>query len=233
MLYCLFCHGPAQGDACSGCESDLPWLHHACQTCAEPLVHHRDSLCGRCQVELPPVDHCLAAFQYRFPVDRLILAMKEQPRPELLGSLGRWLSQQVRDRNTPKPDLLLPVPMHPRRQMQRGFNQAGVLAHRLGRELGIPVRHDLLAKRSATNAQKTLSREQRQRNLVNAFKLDRVKLLRSQPRPRHVVLVDDVITTGATTAALALLLKKAGIRRVDVWAIAKTPQPGCASMPPP
>lgn len=225
MFCCLFCHGPASltADVCELCESDLPWLHHSCHTCAEPLANIRESLCLRCQRELPAVDQCLAPFQYRFPLDQLILAMKEQPRPELLSSLSRWLIQQVREQRQPLPDLLLPVPMHGGRQIERGFNQAGILAHRLGRALNIPVRQDLLLKRKATVEQKTLSREQRQRNLASAFKLERVKLLQMKPRPRHIALVDDVVTTGATTGQLAALLKKSGIARVDVWALAKTP----------
>jgi ComF family protein len=113
--------------------------------------------------------------------------------------------------------------MHPSRQRQRGFNQAGVLARQLGRTLGIPVRHDLLSKPRGTQEQKTLNREERQRNLATAFRLERVKLLQMRPRARHIVLVDDVITTGATTTILAALLKKSGVTRVDVWALAKTP----------
>ncbi|MEZ5507390.1 MAG: ComF family protein [Gammaproteobacteria bacterium] len=156
-------------------------------------------------------------------MDQLILAMKQQPRPDLLTSFARWMSDHLADSRVAKPDLLLPVPMHPAKQRQRGFNQAAVLAHRVGKQLKIPVRHDLLSKRTSTEEQKTLSREQRQRNLANAFKLERVKLLQMRPRPRHIALVDDVITTGTTTAQLAALLKKSGIARVDVWALAKTP----------
>lgn len=225
MISCLLCHGPAafNADVCGNCEADLPWLHHGCTACAEPLQDIRETLCLRCQCDLPPVDHCLAPFQYRFPVDQLILVMKEQPRPELLSCLTRWLIQQIRDQQYALPDLLLPVPMHATRQIKRGFNQAGILAHRLGQTLDIPVRQDLLLKRTATVEQKSLSREQRQHNLAGAFRLERVKLLQMKPRPRHIALIDDVVTTGATTAQLARLLKKSGIKRVDVWALAKTP----------
>lgn len=225
MFFCLLCHGPAplHCDVCPACESELPWLHHGCRTCAEPLADIHDSLCLRCQQDLPATDHCIAPFQYRFPLDQLILAMKQQPRPALLGCLSRWLEQHLVQQRHPWPDLLLPVPLHPSRQIARGFDQAGILAHRLGRALGIPVRQDLLFKRKATLEQKTLSREQRQRNLANAFRLERVALLKMQPRPRHIALVDDVITTGTTSAQLAALLKKSGVSRVDVWALAKTP----------
>ena len=223
MLHCLLCHQPAHAatDLCPACCDELPWIAHACRTCAEPLTDIREELCRRCQQDLPAVDHCLAPLAYRFPLNQLILAMKQQPRPELVTSFTRWLAPQFKAQ--PKPDLLLPVPLHTAKQRQRGFNQAGLLAHQLGRALRIPVHHQLLQKRQATSDQKTLSREQRQMNLARAFRLDRVALIRLQPRPRHIVLVDDVVTTGATTSTLAALLKKSGVRRVDVWALAKTP----------
>ena len=225
MFYCLLCHAPctAKSDVCSSCEGNLPWLHHACRTCAEPLHNPRESLCLRCQYHLPTVDHSIATFQYAFPLDQLILAMKQQPRPELLTSFSRWLTAHVSANPIDRPDLLLPVPMHSTRQRQRGFNQAAILAQQLSKSLAIPVRHDLLIKHRFTEDQKTLNREQRQRNLASAFRLERVKLLQMRPRPRHIALIDDVITTGATTAQLASLLKKSGVARVDVWALAKTP----------
>ncbi|NPU91874.1 MAG: ComF family protein [Gammaproteobacteria bacterium] len=223
MFHCLLCHQPARAatDLCPACFGELPWIAHACRTCAEPLADTREELCRRCQQDLPAVDHCLAPLAYRFPLDQLILAMKQQPRPELVTSFTRWLAPPFSAQ--PQPDLLLPVPLHPAKQRQRGFNQAGLMAQQLGRALRIPVHHTLLEKPRMTDEQKTLSREQRQRNLARAFKLDRVGLIRLQPRPRHIVLVDDVVTTGATTSTLAALLKKSGVRRVDVWALAKTP----------
>ncbi|HVL02656.1 MAG TPA: ComF family protein [Dongiaceae bacterium] len=223
MFRCLLCHQPARAatDLCPACFADLPWIAHPCHTCSEPLADPRESLCLRCQRELPTVDRCLAPLAYRFPVDQLILAMKNQPRPELLASFSRWLAPALA--GTDRPDLLLPVPMHPHRQQDRGFNQAGLLARQLGRALNIPVRHDLLHKPQGTREQKSLNREERQRNLAKAFRLERVPLLQLRPRPRHIALVDDVITTGATTTILASLLKKSGVRRVDVWALAKTP----------
>lgn len=225
MFFCLLCHSHCSSgaDVCQTCEANLPWHHHGCRACAEPLDNTLESLCNRCQRELPAIDQAITVFHYTFPMDQLILTMKQQPRPELLTSFARWMSEHLADSRIAQPDLLLPVPMHPAKQRQRGFNQAAVLAQRVGKQLKIPVRHDLLSKRISTEDQKTLSQEQRQRNLANAFKVERVKLLQMRPRPRHIALIDDVITTGSTTAQLATLLKKSGIARVDVWALAKTP----------
>lgn len=225
MIYCLLCHQPASArtDLCPGCYRDLPWIRHACRTCGEPLTQPQEKLCQRCQLDLPATDLCLAPLAYRFPVAPLILTLKQQPRPALVSSFARWLTPLLTDQD--RPDLLLPVPLHPVRQRQRGFNQAGLLATQLGWRLKIPVHHSLLGKTRQTDDQKTLSREQRQRNLASAFRLDRPALYRLQPRPQHVALIDDVVTTGATTALLARLLKQAGVKRVDVWALAKTPRP--------
>ena len=224
MFFCLLCHGSSRHGrhVCPDCNRELPWLKRACRTCAEPLRWGGDQ-CQRCLADPPPVDFCTAPFEYRFPVGQLILSMKQRE-PELLASLTHWLSRHLQGLDHPTPDLLVPVPMHSDRQRERGFNQAGVLAQSLGRKLGIPVAQELVLKPRATASQKHLNREERQLNLASAFRLDRAKLIKMRPRPRHIAIVDDVITTGATTAHLATLFKQCGIRRVDAWALAKTPR---------
>lgn len=117
------------------------------------------------------------------------------------------------------PDLLIPVPLHPSRLRKRGYNQALELARPLGRRLGIPVRHDVLRRTRCTGAQTELDAAARVGNVRGAF------ALASLPAQRHVALVDDVMTTGATLAEAALVLLAAGMDRVDVWALARTPRP--------
>jgi ComF family protein len=117
------------------------------------------------------------------------------------------------------PDLLLPVPLHPSRLRKRGYNQALELARPLGRRLGIPVRHDVLRRTRCTGAQTELDAAARVGNVRGAF------ALASLPAQRHVALVDDVMTTGATLAEAAMVLLAAGMDRVDVWALARTPRP--------
>ena len=114
------------------------------------------------------------------------------------------------------PQLLLPVPLHPRRERERGFNQAEILSRRLGGLLGIPVSGELRRTRD-TPVQSGLDRTTRRRNLRNAFRL-------KTTLPAHVTIVDDVSTTGSTLDEIATLLARHGVERVDAWVLAKTPR---------
>ena len=115
-----------------------------------------------------------------------------------------------------------PVPLARRRQRRRGFNQAQMLADWLGRRLQLPVHGDWLQRRLDTPAQQGLDAATRKRNLRQAFALDAGAELAG----RHLALVDDVLTTGATAGILARLLRRAGAARVDVYCLARTPRPG-------
>ncbi|MBV1787000.1 ComF family protein [Marinobacterium sp. D7] len=206
---------------CEACHADLPWLIGACRRCADPIpvgvAGH--ALCARCQQRSPPFDRTHAAFLYAFPINQLIPAIKYQRRPEALGWLSRLFAQLLRDRIEQPPELLLPVPMHPWRATMRGFNQAELIASQLGRQLGIPVRSDLLRKRRATLQQARLNRASRGINLAGSFQL-------LGQVPAHVAVVDDVMTTGSTAEEIAQQLKTAGAERVEIWVLARTPAKG-------
>ena len=129
--------------------------------------------------------------------------------------LGELLARHLLVRGGPLPELILPIPLHPRRLRQRGFNQALELALPLGRRLGVPLDRHSCRRNRATQPQTELDLKQRRRNLRNAFAL-------AGPLPaRHIALVDDVVTTGSTSNELARLLKRAGAERVEVWAAAR------------
>lgn len=119
------------------------------------------------------------------------------------------------------PALLIPVPLHRTRLRERGYNQALVLARPLAQALGIPLRHDLLERTKATPPQTGLNAKARRRNLGGAF-----AIAPSIALPAHVALFDDVMTTGATLREATRVLLKAGVARVDVWALARAPTPG-------
>ena len=118
------------------------------------------------------------------------------------------------------PDLLLSVPLHRRRLRQRGYNQALELARPLAQALHVPLRHDRLQRRRHTGAQTELDAVSRRRNVRGAFAVREGVAL-----PAHVAILDDVMTTGATLAECARVLRRAGVARVDVWALARAPSP--------
>lgn len=214
---CLACDDPGLDglDLCAACENTLPDAGPACRRCALPMVSG-NSLCGGCLASQSPLAEVHAAFLYAAPLDRLL------PRLKFSSDLaaGRLVSQLMveRLRNVPRPDALIPIPLHRARLRQRGFDQALELARPLGRSLGVPVLEGALLRQKATQEQSRLGAIARRRNLKGAFEA-RERL----PLPRHVALVDDVMTTGATLRAAAVALHRAGVERVDAWVAARVP----------
>jgi len=224
--YCLLCDETADGALaiCTSCEAELPWLGGHCQVCALPLPSH-GLVCGACLKKPPSFSKVEVPWRYAFPIDSLITRFKHQARWPLGRLLGELLSQHLVhafDEGLPRPDLLLPVPLASRRQRQRGFNQAAMLGQWLSTALQLPRQDAWLQRVLDTPAQQQLDAATRKRNLRKAFAL----ASESAVAGRHIALVDDVLTTGATAESLARLLNKAGAARVDVYCLARTPKPG-------
>lgn len=213
---CLVCEDAGLDgiDLCAACEAELPFNMSACRACAVPLPE--SGLCGGCLGARSALTEVHAAFVYAAPFDRLL------PRLKFAGDLaaGRLVAQLMAAplRDAPRPQALVPVPLHRARLRRRGFDQALELARPLGRALGLPVLDGALLRVRATAEQSTLSAIARRRNVHGAFAA-RPRL----PLPEHVVLVDDVMTTGATLRAAAVALRQAGVRRVDAWVAARVP----------
>jgi ComF family protein len=199
-----------------------------CAACRKPLAQPLDgAVCGECWTRLrlapPLVDHLRAsdAVDWSCAVDRyeghmkeIIHALKYERRRSIAPPLGE-LMRQTGARLLQDADLVVPVPLHPRREYQRGFNQADDLA----RHLGVPV-VPLLKRVVFTQSQIELPKERRHENVKNAFAFcpDPRSLI---PDPRVVVLVDDVSTTGSTLDACARVLKRAGVREVRALTAAR------------
>ncbi len=214
---CLLCGdaGHAGLDLCGDCAAELPRNASCCARCALPLPLPA-ALCGRCQRHPPPWDAAWAPFRYGWPLDRLESRFKFSR--DL--AAGRSLVALWRGQSRPiaLPEVLVPVPLHRARLRQRGYNQALELARPLARALGVSLRHDLLARTRSTAAQSELDAPTRRRNVRGAFVVRAEAAL-----PAHVAVLDDVMTTGATLAECARVLKRAGVARVDVWALARAP----------
>ncbi|HEU0153449.1 MAG TPA: ComF family protein [Arenimonas sp.] len=226
---CLVCTAPGADDRdlCGACRDALPWSGPACPRCALPTPAGRGRGCGRCLARAPPLDATLAVLAYRFPVDRLLLRFKFH------GDLaaGRLLAQLMasalpaRLAGAPPPAAVVPVPLHPGRLRQRGYDQARELARPVAAALGLPLHADALHRVRATEAQTRLDAAGRRGNVRRAFACRRGAL------PAHVVLLDDVMTTGATLGECARALRRAGVRRVDAWVVARAPPPGRGDQP--
>ncbi len=223
---CLLCDEPADTSAplCSSCESELPWLGGHCLVCALPLPSV-GLVCGECLKHPPAFSRVEVPWRSAFPVDTLITRFKHQAKWPYGRLLAELLSQHLLnsfDHGLPRPEILLPVPLAKRRLRQRGFNQAALLARWLSQSLQLQLKEDWLLRAHDTPAQQKLDAAERKRNLRHAFALADHAAIRG----RHLALVDDVLTTGATAESLARLLKKAGAAQVDVYCLARTPKPG-------
>jgi ComF family protein len=224
--FCLLCSEPADASTpiCTACETELPWLGDQCQTCALPLPAS-GLTCGQCLQQPPAFERVAAPWRYSFPVDTLITRFKHNakwPFGRLLGELLVQFLQHRFEEDLQRPDALVPVPLAAKRLRQRGFNQAAMLGRWLSEHLEIPCDETLLLRTQDTRAQQNLNAQARQRNLRSAFALAPGATIAG----RHLALIDDVLTTGATAQTLARLLMDAGAARVDVYCLARTPKPG-------
>ncbi len=174
--------------------------------------------CGGCRDRRPPYDRLIAGWSYQPPLDEVIRALKFGR----LEYLGKHLAESLAPLldGALDADLVVPVPLHWRRRLARGYNQAEAIARPLAARLGLDLAR-ALRRRRATPPQTALERRRRVRNLRGAFAVAR----RHDPRGRRVLLVDDVFTTGATLEAAAACLKRAGAARVTALAAGRTPAP--------
>jgi ComF family protein len=217
---CLLCRldGSGSRDLCDACARDINRNIVCCPRCALPLKT-RAPLCGECLEKKPAFASAFVPFVYGHPIDLLLTRFKFGRNL----AAGRVLTQLWLDAyangNVDAPDTIVPVPLHHSRLRERGFNQALEFAQPLSKALGISVCDDLLVRTRATSAQSDLDAVARRRNLRGAFEVKPVSA-----RPSHIALVDDVMTTGTTVRECARVLSKAGIRRIDVWAIARAPK---------
>ncbi|PJI48358.1 MAG: amidophosphoribosyltransferase [Pseudomonas sp.] len=229
-VQCLLCGGAAEQAAlplCAGCDDDLPWLAGHCTICALPLATSGltcGQVCHGCLRRAPAFQRVETPLRYGFPVDALVTRFKHQANAPLGRLLGQLLERHLLhayEEGLPRPDRLIPVPLSHRRERQRGFNQAQLLASWLSAPLGLPMDNRLVLRQQDTPSQQGLDAATRKRNLRRAFALADGAVVEGL----HLALVDDVLTTGATAERIARLLRRAGAQRVDVYCLARTPPP--------
>lgn len=199
---------------CAACIEYIKPLGPACRCCAYPLPDEDYKLCGQCIKKPPIFDNALVHYIFEEPLRSLLHQFKYYNGLYLTSFLGQLMLQGAQEQML-RAECLIPVPMHPQRLKQRGFNQAAVLAKFLARQLNLPYDLSHCQKIMNTAPQASLDSEQRKKNLRDAF---RVSALPYQ----HVVLIDDLLTTGSTANELARAIKKTGVKRVDVWCCART-----------
>ncbi len=213
---CFLC-GQACGRAliCPACDASLPvQTPGGCPVCASPDTGGQ--VCGACLHKPPAFDATRALYHYAFPVDRLVQALKYRSRFSVACHLGAMLANTAL---AVKPDRVVPMPLHPRRLRERGFNQAYELARALAARHCLKLGVEEVYRVRDTAPQADLPLSDRKANMRAAFCCD-VRL-----DGLNILVIDDVMTTGASLASLASTLKRQGAARVDNLVVARTPPP--------
>lgn len=211
---CALCTTPSGQQAlCTPCEDDLPLpTTETCPRCADLSSGH--AVCARCVSEPPAFDASIAVWPYAFPVDQLIHGLKFRHALQL----GPWFAEHLArliGHGSGLVDGVVPMPLHPTRLAARGYNQALEIARPLARRIDRPLLIDACKRTRETPQQATLDRVSRRDNLVGAFHCE------MDLSGQSLLVVDDVMTTGASAHAVALALKSAGAARVLVAVAAR------------
>ena len=209
---------------CKPCEKDLlmPLQTMLCSHCKIPLgTDSWHPHCAECRLIPPSYDTCIAVTTFEFPASALVHKLKYENKQFIAQLLGRLLYEASAKSLTPTPDLICSVPMHSNKQTTRRYNHASEIARHCANLGGRTFMPHLLLKIQETESQSSLRRTQRIQNLKNSISVDAC----TDVNGKHIAVVDDVMTTGATFDYVAQLLKSRGASIVDVWTFARTPKP--------
>ena len=217
---CILCQQTVKHsfEVCPDCYRALPHNEICCVSCALPLAEdiNNEVLCGSCIQKAPAFDYAHSLFRYEGDVIRLVHQLKFGEKIGFSRTIGEMLLMQLLKTNE-KPECILPVSLHKSRLRQRGFNQSIEISRVLAKNLVIPIEHTAVVRHRSTAAQSGLNAKQRQKNIKGAFSVV------AKLNYKHVLIVDDVMTTGATVNELARVLKKNNVERVGVLSIARAP----------
>lgn len=210
--HCELCLAPDHQDICEACLQDLPGLPPVhCPLCLLPTTS--PEICGACLRNPPAWNHARAALRYTFPTDALVQALKYRSDLPLAPILAGLLSSRLRD--DPLPDYIIPVPLHPTRLRERGFNQALEIGRHLCKQTGVKLLSAACTRIRSTPSQTELPWKNRPQNVRNAFTCNR------DFSEKRVAIVDDVMTSGATLNELARVIRRQGATDVHAWVIAR------------
>ena len=229
---CVLCKGSVSYHnhcLCNLCIANLPWLLNKCPRCSIPFAPNK--LCPDCQKTPPVFRRCISAVEYKIgAVDKLIMNIKRNPFCPEIEELSRLLAHTIEQayQGTCIPSIIIPVPLHWRKLMSRGFNQSSSIARIVASHFShTKVHENLFIRPKHSSPQHLKTKKQRMLDMRNVFTMHighnkvqgDAQLTFSG---KSVAIVDDVVTTGATVNALARTLLNSGAKYVDIWSIART-----------
>lgn len=218
--HCCVCKGPSRESICASCEKTLPLLSPPyCRKCGTP--EHLDGLCSRCQTESPSFDRVRSSCAYSGSMKKAIASFKFHGKRRLAQALAPLMLQLFeREFALDTIDFIIPVPLHAKRESRRGFNQSTLLGEHLSEARHIPLKPELLERIRDTATMNKLGWPERRENMKGAFRIKDAESVKAA----HILLIDDIITTGATLNEIAHLLKMNGASRVQGITLARTLQ---------
>lgn len=212
--YCVLCDSPSAHPLCNFCVSNLPIIEHCCERCALPLPADAE-LCGECLQRPPAFDSAISVFSYQAQIPWLINQFKHRRQHAIGKQLTRACVNALP--SNADYDQIIPVPLHWARLLQRGFNQAERIAMPVAQHLQRPLVR-AVRKTRLSKHQQNLTRKQRLANAKLNFEVCR------DVDQQRILLVDDVMTTGATLESISTLLRRAGAAEITVLTLARTPK---------
>ena len=218
---CVLCASPEANNhaVCRACLNDLPWQPKT--SCPQCGLASSGMVCGSCLNSPPDFDTTRAVFLYAYPIDALMLRYKYGNMLNLGDTFAEFLAEKINAEDCLKNiDLIIPMPMHPQRLKERGFNQALEIAKVLTKNCKEKLNFKSVERQTLTPPQASLALKERVKNIKGAFKVNTDKLDKLQGK--RIAIVDDVMTTGASLNELAKTLKKADAVHVECWVIART-----------
>jgi ComF family protein len=197
---------------CERCLHNIPW--HISTQCPQCALITDGALCGNCLNAAPDFDATNALFTYTYPIDSILQQYKYKDMLHLANVFAKLFHQQHKISH--RIDLVIPMPMHPKRLQERGFNQALEIARYLAKDLNLKLNYQACQRIKLTPPQAGLPLKERIKNVRGVFEC------KQSLKGLNIAIVDDVMTTGASLNELAKTLKKAGAARVECWIIART-----------
>lgn len=217
--YCVLCEEKStlKIDLCESCKLLLCKKEAACEYCGNTIHHHQAfRQCGHCLNNPPHFDRLVFVGNYEAHLQKMIIGLKFNQQLFMSRILGSLLAENILQERFSRPDCILPVPLHFKRQRERGFNQALEIARIVSKQLHLPIDYTLCTRIRATPPQSSIKASARKQNVHHAFKVTRM-----QPY-RHVAIIDDVVTTTNTVNELSKILKLAGVEYIQIWCLART-----------
>jgi ComF family protein len=214
--YCMLCSDKTAQpyNLCLGCKADLPWITHHCHGCAIPLNNPDVTRCGPCSAMSKAFTQTICPFRYSSPIDTWIKKLKFNQNFNVGRILAHCLSEAIQ-KIQPSIDVIIPVPLHTRRWIKRGYNQAHCISKRVSKLLEIPHDTNIVTRTLQTPPQVGLKKKERIKNVKNNFTFKACKY-------NTVVIIDDVMTTSATVNEIAKGLQNNGAKNVIIGCLSRS-----------